>query len=387
VYQILSFALLLHALNCKKINLKYLNLVFAAFFSMMAFYTKQDAGAMGILIAIGLLFYAGFSLNKWKDLLIYSAFVFLFLSAYAIFFSKYGIGYWFNLGQDPHSARVSIYDLAESFFGFSQWIKFYLLLIVLLLLSFSNNLKLFFSGTSDNLFFILTLGILVEAVIFQVTSYTPPDNNIFFHSFAIAFILHRMHISGIFPLDKKWFFSICFLGIMLWWSGNYWKYLQRIVSRNLQEEDHKASATGENIVNRKTYMIKETPELGIPLNKWSFSKLPTLRGIYMPVPTIEGIDRLRKMPVFQNKSNVKVLNMSELTSLAVEIPYELERGTHYPLWFHLGVGMFNKQASFFEHRVKNQYYDIVLFENIPALNNFYPFRVRDSLRLHYNLVD
>jgi len=31
--------------------------------------------------------------------------------------------------------------------------------------------------------------------------------------------------------------------------------------------------------------------------------------------------------------------------------------------------------------------DVVLFENIPILNNFYPFRIRDSLQLHYQKVD
>ena len=49
--------------------------------------------------------------------------------------------------------------------------------------------------------------------------------------------------------------------------------------------------------------------------------------------------------------------------------------------------MFNKQAEMFESKIANQYYDLVLFENIPSLNNFYPFRVRDSLKMHYRAVD
>jgi hypothetical protein len=387
VYQLLSFAFLFQAFNCEGSRKRNLKLILAAITTMMAFYTKQDAGAMGLLISLTLLFYLGVSQKKWQGLLIYTLSTFLFLLIYAGFFSRYGISYWFNLGQDPHSARVSGFDLAESFFGFSQWIKFYLFIILLLLLSFSKSIKHFFSGTSDILFFILTLGILVEAAIFQVTSYTPPDNNIFFHSFAFAFIMHRLHISGIISLNNKWFFCVCLLGILIWWSGNYWKYLQRVVSRTFIEKKPNSYENGENVVNRKTYIIKQTPELGIPLNKWVLSDLSTLKGIYLPVPTIEGITRLRKMPLFQNKSNLKVLNMSELTSLAAEIPFELEKGSHYPLWYHLGVGMFNKQAAFFEQRVRDQYYDIILFENIPALNNFYPFRVRDSLKLHYNMVD
>ncbi len=49
--------------------------------------------------------------------------------------------------------------------------------------------------------------------------------------------------------------------------------------------------------------------------------------------------------------------------------------------------MFNKQAEMFENRIVNKEYDIVLFEYIPTLNNFYPFRVRESLISHYQKVD
>ena len=79
--------------------------------------------------------------------------------------------------------------------------------------------------------------------------------------------------------------------------------------------------------------------------------------------------------------------MTELTPLAAEIPYQLEKGPDYPLWYHLGVAMFNKEAKMFEDKIKNQYYDLVLFEHLPSLNNFYPFRVRDSLLLHYQKWD
>ena len=79
--------------------------------------------------------------------------------------------------------------------------------------------------------------------------------------------------------------------------------------------------------------------------------------------------------------------MSELTFLAAEIPYTPEKGPEYPLWYHLGVGMFNKQAEMFENRIGKNYYDLVLFEYIPTLNNFYPFRVRDSLLTHYQKID
>ncbi|MBK8698290.1 MAG: hypothetical protein IPN29_01545 [Saprospiraceae bacterium] len=54
------------------------------------------------------------------------------------------------------------------------------------------------------------------------------------------------------------------------------------------------------------------------------------------------------MDIVKNGKELRVLNMTELTPLAVEIPYKLEKGSHYPLWNHLGVAMFNKQAEMFE---------------------------------------
>jgi hypothetical protein len=65
----------------------------------------------------------------------------------------------------------------------------------------------------------------------------------------------------------------------------------------------------------------------------------------------------------------------------------LEKGSDIPLWFHLGVGMFNKEAKEYEKKIASGYYDLVLFEHIPSLNNFYPFRIRDSLMAHYHKTD
>jgi hypothetical protein len=117
----------------------------------------------------------------------------------------------------------------------------------------------------------------------------------------------------------------------------------------------------------------------------------------MPAPTAEGIRRLLAMePISSYRQgrhpgeppgDIRVLNMSELTPLAAEVPFSLEKNPKLPLWYHLGVGMFNRQADSFETRIRAHYYDLVLFEYMPTLNNFYPFRVRDSLRLEYSQVD
>jgi hypothetical protein len=107
----------------------------------------------------------------------------------------------------------------------------------------------------------------------------------------------------------------------------------------------------------------------------------------LPGPTVDGIERLLAMDLVKNTRNIKVLNMTELTPLAYEMPFALERGAHYPLWYHKGVGMFQKETDMFSNRIRQKHYDLVLFEYIPYLNNFYPFEVRDQLLQHYKQVD
>src|SRR5205085_10468684 len=110
--------------------------------------------------------------------------------------------------------------------------------------------------------------------------------------------------------------------------------------------------------------------------------------ILMPGPTVDGINRLMQMDIVKNSranpGQLKVLNMTELTPLARELPFDLEKGSYYPLWYHKGVSMFQKETDMFCNRIENNYYDLVLFEYIHYLNNFYPFQVRDCLQAHYN---
>ncbi|HEY0058029.1 MAG TPA: hypothetical protein VGB56_02780, partial [Flavisolibacter sp.] len=210
-------------------------------------------------------------------------------------------------------------------------------------------------------------------------------NNIFFHAFAFAFLFSQL--SALLQLDfLRWKpLIIGTFGLLLWWSGTYWKYIERIAQRSLVKKASPVKGE-ENIVNRSTYKLNPEPK-DIPMSKWVFSGLKSFEKIYMPAPTVEGIHRLKKLNLVQPNTNQKVLNMTELTPLAVELGFELEKGSTQPLWYHLGVAMFNKQAQMFENRVAAKHYDVVLFEHIPTLNNFYPFRVRDSLRVHYNKVD
>jgi hypothetical protein len=370
----------------------------AAFFTCCSFLTKQDGGGLAFVVACWVLTVNGVLQHKWQPLLVYAGSFVVLLALLILPFLPHGFGYWFNHGQPPHSSRVSLIDILNELFGYSPWIKFYLFLIAVLVLVRWRSRDAMRADKAGVLLVALTLGILGEAAILQVTSYTPPDNNIFFHSFAFACIFSLL--TPLFPVrpEKPGFVLVLLLGVVLWWSGTFWNYAERIVARFLPKKETAAvSPTGENVVNKDTYMINRDTTKEIPMDEWVESGLRAFRKIRMPAPTVAGIDRLLQTdPIRKYREgrkpgeppgDLRVLNMSELTPLAAEVPFRLERNPNLPLWYHLGVGMFNRQADTFENRIRQHYYDLVLFEYIPGLNNFYPFRVRDSLHVHYTQVD
>jgi hypothetical protein len=393
VYQLVAMAFLcryLFASNLPKQS-PFLHPFFTALFLFFALLTKQDAGAMGFLVAAILLLVHSILEKKWIGLL-------LFLGSYAsfvlVFFVILPLGdvtYWFNFGQTPHSSRIAGFDFVEALLAESVWIKFYALIIIFLQFARFNSFRAFMADGQHLLFFLMTMGILVEAALFQVTSYTPPNNNIFFHSFCIAYMLHSIAALN---TSYEWRSRFTFWGLMLvalWWSPSYWGYLQRVTERvfgrSIHHVEDKKQSNTENVVNKHTYVLSNAQPKSEVEKDWKFSQLPVFKNIYMPSATVDGINRLQTHIKVHKVSPQKVLNMSELTPLAAAIPFQLEKGPQIPLWHHLGVGMFNRQAAFFENRISRNYYDLVLFEYIPNLNNFYPFRVRDSLMAHYQKID
>lgn len=384
VYEMVALAFLMRYIFLPPGKWSWLLLSLSALFVFFSFFTKQDGGGLALLLCGALLAFHCFREKKWMPLLLFTG-SFL-IAAFAVIapLTRYNFGYWFNHGQPPHTSRFSVFDIIDEFFMSSQWIKFYLFLVLILTFAAFRSWRDFLADKRKSLLLLLTLGILAEAAVLQVTSYTPPDNNIFFHSFAFAFIL--VFLADLLKLDfsRTRLLLVALLGLGLCWSGVFWKYVQRVAGQILPSGE--MVSHGENMVNRKTYMIhSDTTE--IPMNEWVFSGLKSFERILMPKPTADGIHRLLNMDLVKNNKDLKVLNMTELTPLAVEMPYATETGPGVPLWHHLGVGMFNRQAEEYEQRIRNKHYDIVLFEYIPTLNNFYPFRVRDSLKLHYRQVD
>jgi hypothetical protein len=385
LYELIGLSLLLQFIFGEELRFRYLWLAASGMFIFFSFFTKQDGGAMAFLIGAVLVAYNSWKEKDWKQAPVWLLSVVATGVLAILPLTEYRFGYWFNHGQPPHTARVSFNDIAEDFFTVnSQWIKFYVFIIVLLLLAHVKSIKALLTNKNKMIFTLLTLGILAEAAIFQTTSYIPGDNNIFFHSFALAFILALL--APFLPINfssGKTVLVLC-AGLMLWWSQMYWKYISKYV---LRPETPITNTDG--FVTKKTYLRLPEDTTDVPMHLWKpVPNMPSFKGMLLPGATVEGIERLMKMDLVKNsKKNLKVLNMTELTPLAHEMKYDLEKSPDYPLWYHLGVGMFQKENDMFTSRIKNSYYDLVLFENITYLNNFYPFQVREALLKYYDRVD
>lgn len=390
VYELAGLAFLFQYLTGPQQRAQLLWLLPAALFIFLSVFTKQDGGGLALLLCLALLLYNTLHEKRWLDIPVFLGFLLLVAAVFILPLTPYGFSYWFNHGQPPHNSRLAISDFAEEILGGSQWIKFYLVLVVLSLAPALRNISAFWRNKSAMLFTLLTLGILAEAAIFQVTSYTPPDNNIFFHSFAFAFLCARFSSLQQLDLGRPGVFIGAALLVLLWWSGVFWKYIDRIFARVFPSSVEMADAApgGENVVSRRNFMLSTDTLKDVPTSKWIFSELPEFKKIYMPPSTVEGMERLLQMPVVkEKKDSIKVLNMTELTPLAHAMPFRLETGPDIPLWYHLGVGMFNRQLAAYTQKVRQHHYDLVLYEYAPGLNNFFPFALRGELQRNYRLAD
>jgi hypothetical protein len=388
-YELVALAFLIHFLTRKPTRWGLIWPVLSGAFVFFSFFTKQDGGGLALLVCLGLLIYDAIIERRWIPIALFTGGIGVTALLMIAPLMNYIFGYWFNHGQPPHSSRISVSDIFREFLLQSQWLKFYLAMIVILLFATIKNFNAFLQNKQMMLFTLLTLGIIAEAIIFQVTSYLPVDNNIFYHSFSIVYILTLL--TSLLPINvNTWKTTLVLVAcILLWWSQTFWKYIERFVIPSKPETYTSHTYEGytyADVVNRNTYMI-EIDTTAVPLNEWRLSSLPTLKKVLLPGPTVDGIDRLMNSSLVKSRRNLKVLNMSELTTLAAEIPFDLETGKDYPLWFHKGVGMFEKETNMFISRIKNNYYDLVLFEYVPYSNNIYPFSVRQALMENYKRTD
>jgi hypothetical protein len=187
----------------------------------------------------------------------------------------------------------------------------------------------------------------------------------YFHTFAFAGL-------AVFLPWEKWSRTLVSIAVLLLclgfiYSNGAWKY-----------------AAGR-IAAMGTDPVMSKPEAPKPVSPpWVEGALPTLRHVLVPPETNRGLKDIMALPFLQKKE-LKVLNMSELTFLAHEIGYTPLTGQ--PLWYHMDIGMFQKQVDEISHNIQEGYYDLVLFQTIESLPTFYPLPILDELEKKYFLYD
>lgn len=378
IFELVGVYFLLVYVQKTSARAKVFALVACAFFSSLSFFTKQDGGALAVATVGLLLLYHALVSKNYKGVLFFATSFIFFSLAFYVPFLPYDITYWFNLGQPPHNARFNVNDLLKDIFEGSEWIKFYLLVAVVVFLSKFNRDRGVLRDQNEVMFALFTLCILGQAMLVQVTSYIPHNVNVYYHSFAIAYLLH---LPFNFKLEKIANLLAITVLLLFWWSADYWRYSLRLIDRvypGFSQADRSLDK-----VSKYTWFIPDSARTQKPL-RWKASTYRSFQGVLLPEETIEGIERIMKLPEVQNK-NIQVLNLSELTPLAYEIGYTPLTG--HPLWFHKNVSLFDREIAQLNHNIRNRKYDLVLFEVIPNLNQFYPEEVRQALLKNYKKVD
>jgi hypothetical protein len=382
VLELLGICFLCKEVLRPSISRSVVGIVSASFFIALTFLTKQDTGGLAAGIAIAILVFDFVYEKKINTALIFIGGYLASLALLIAPFLPYEFSYWFNMGQFPHNSRVDKFDIINEFFGASDFIKFYLVLLVFIIIA---KLNLILSWRKEKIYFLFSLIVLLilgQASIIQVTSYTPIDGNIYFHAFAFAFIV--FHFSSQINFSKVFNFALVATLVGLWWSGVFWtRFLRERVQKVLVDN----STAKKNVISKRTYLIgnDSTAATGTSArSKWIVSSIPSFKHIKIPQGTEEGIKKIFELPE-SKKKNLKMLNMSELTPLAYDMGYELETGAQYPLWFHKGVAFFDREIDMFCGKINRQEYDVVLFEDIPNVNQFYSYEVRDCIVRNYKL--
>jgi hypothetical protein len=337
------------------------SLATGAFFAFFAVFTKQDAGGFTVIILYLVLTYNALIERSMKLWVVFTAFLLFVGLIFILPLLPYDFLYWFNYGQQPHYSRLVPMNLLNQIIGWAYWEKFFLFIIMLMVLDKIKDARAFFLNKKEFLFAFLCVAIIIEAMVIQVTSNEPPKGEVFFYAFGFAYCLANLRLT--INLSRWYYLVTCVVLIIFWWSGIYWRNIQRVFSKRPvfieKIEDEKP---------QKYRLVKE---------------YKTLKKLYLAESTLEGIKKIKDLGIVKNKENLKVLNMSELTSLAYEIPFTPL--TNQPMWFHQDVSIFQKEVDEFCEKIKNKEYDLVLFESIPVneVINFYPEDVKKCLIENY----
>lgn len=360
VFQLIAFYFLLSYLSHDGNKLTHvLSLPLAGIFTFISFFTKQDVGGICFVVCIFLLSYNGIKNKKILPILIYVGTFALTAILFIAPFLKYDFLYWFNYGQEPHSSRISIKMLLDILFSQSTIEKLYILILLSALFVKVKSWRSFF--TNDLLFYTITIAFafISQSIVTRVTSPLPTDHMNYFHTF--AFVGIALYLPWEKWVTKPSYLLAIVILITGLYSAGFWQYVSRFIPSHQDKTLTQA-----------------------PQQPWTQNSWPTMKNILLPAETNAGINRLMALPLVKKK-DLKVLNMTELTSLAKEIGYTPL--TQQPLWYHLNVGIFEREVAEINKKVTEGFYDIVLFQSIPSLNNFYPYEVLDKLQENYLYYD
>jgi hypothetical protein len=363
VFELVAIYFILHAI-LKSVGWKvWLNLGLGAFFIFFAIFTKQDAGGLAFMIAYGILTYNAWIDRSMKKWLVFTGFFVGFALVFIAPLLRYDFSYWFNHGQAPHRSRLVLMDFLNQILGWAYWEKFFLLIIILFVVDKARAGKQFFENKQEVLFAFLCTAIILQALIIPVTSPIPPKNEVFFYAFGFAYCLASLRLN--FDINRVIYLGLCFALIVFWWTGIYWRNIQRVISKKPTVVEQ-----SEKVTRHKYRLAKE---------------YKSMEKLYLAESTLEGIKKIKNLEVVKtkDKKDLKVLNMSELTSLAYELGYTPL--IHQPMWFHQNVAIFQKEVDWFCEQIKNKKYDVVIFESIPhkEVANFYPEDVKKCLIENY----
>jgi hypothetical protein len=337
------------------------SLVLSAFFIFFSIWTKHDAGGMGLLIIYGMLTYNAWIDKSMKKWLVYTGSFILFAILFIAPVYQYDFSYWFNYGQEPHRSRLVLMNFLNEILGWAYWEKFFLFMIVLFVLDKARTGRAFFENKREVLFAFVCITMIIQAWIIPVTSPVPEKNEVFFYGFGFAYIFSQLRL-GI-NLHRWYYVAVCLFFVGFWWTGIYWRNIQRVISKK------------PNVVEKNEQAAKHKYRLA--------KEYKTMERLFLAESTLDGIAKIKNLDVVKNKKDLKVLNMSELTSLAYEIPFTPP--INQVMWYHQTVSIFQDQVDDFCEKIRNKEYDLVIFETVSPKEviNFFPMDVLDCLKEHY----
>ena len=379
VFELIGLYFLINGMLNSSPKRSIISLVFSGLFIFLAFFTKQDIGGLAIVFAYALLIYQTFLKKSFKPILIFTVSLIGFGTIIILPLLNYEFGYWFNYGQFPHYSRINLIDYLNDIFGDTSFmLRFYLIAVLIVVFYRKNPITHYLNNNRETLFLLFTLGMIAQVMLAQVTSYIPANAHYYYHAIVFSFLISSLKFK--FDLSKVKYLILACMMILFWQSTDYWRYGKRILGKVVTIDEKPDYSR----VSKRTWNLRNVNS-SANRSKWEKSSMKVFEGIYMPVETIKGIEELKDNPIFKNKE-AHVLNMTELTPLAHEFGFDLLRSPQQPLWYHKNVSIFDRDIENICTKISNSEFDLVLFEHIPDLNEFYPTQIKSCLEENYVLT-